>query len=146
MQQAVIFDIDGTLADNIQRQKILKKDKHNWKEFFSNMGDDIPHEKVLELYRVIRNSGSYKMIIVTARPEEYKTITEQWLLWNGIEYDALYMRSSNDYRSDALVKSELLKKIQQTLSISFVFDDRSSVVKMWREAGLTCFQCFEHNY
>lgn len=86
------------------------------------------------------------MLIVTGRPETYRKITEQWLIWNHIEYDNLYMRSENDCRSDVDVKREILQKIREQYDVSFVFDDRTSVVKMWREEGLVCFQCFDHDY
>ena len=56
------------------------------------------------------------------------------------------MRSENDCRSDVDVKREILQKIREQYDVSFVFDDRRSVVQMWREEGLVCFQCFDHDY
>lgn len=146
MQRAVIFDIDGTLADNSERQKILQNDGYNWKLFFEKMGNDKVNSSVLELYNVLKLSQKYKMFLVSGRPEEYRKLTEQWLIWNKIEFDELYMRPNGDYRSDVDIKKDILKTIQQKYKVSFVFDDRNSVVEMWRSEGLTCFQCADHNY
>lgn len=146
MQKAVIFDIDGTLADNSNRQAILQKNKHDWKTFFEEMGSDTPNTNIVEIYNVLKTSNQYKMLIVTARPENYRLLTEQWLIWNNIEFDALYMRLAKDTRPDSVVKQLILEEIIKDFDIRFVFDDRSSVVKMWRDAGITCFQCYDHNY
>ena len=146
MQKAVIFDIDGTIANNDERQKILKDNVHNWQNFFNEMGNDSVNKAISEIYNIIKKTKKYKMLIVTGRPETYRKITEQWLIWNRIEYDNLYMRSENDCRSDVDVKREILQKIREQYDVSFVFDDRRSVVQMWREEGLVCFQCFDHDY
>ena len=146
MQKAVIFDIDGTIANNDERQKILKDNVHNWQNFFNEMGNDTVNKAISEIYNIIKKTKKYKMLIVTGRPETYRKITEQWLIWNRIEYDNLYMRSENDCRSDVDVKREILQKIREQYDVSFVFDDRRSVVQMWREEGLVCFQCFDHDY
>lgn len=144
--KAVIFDIDGTLSDNSKRQLILLENKHDWKQFFKDMGDDVPNEDIVEMYDLIKNSNKYKMFIVSARPNQYRELTEQWLIWNDIEFDVLYMRPENDQRSDLHVKREILREIQKEHDVRFVFDDRSSVVQMWRDEGLTCFQCYDHNF
>ena len=136
--KAVIFDIDGTLADNSERQKYLSELR--WDMFFNEMGNDYPVKEVLELYNLIKNSQQYKMIIVSGRPEKYKKLTEQWLTWNNIYYDDLYMRKDGDQRKDNVIKQEILKHIKEKYEISFAFDDRKSVVDMWRENGVFCFQ------
>lgn len=146
MPKAVIFDIDGTIANNDERQKILKDNVHDWQNFFNEMGNDTVNKAISEIYNIIKKTKKYKMLIVTGRPETYRKITEQWLIWNRVEYDNLYMRSENDCRSDVDVKREILQKIREQYDVSFVFDDRTSVVKMWREEGLVCFQCFDHDY
>lgn len=146
MQKAVIFDIDGTLSNNDKRQNILKKDPNNWNKFLEEMGNDPINKEIYEIYNIIKQSNNYKMLIVSGRSDKYKKLTENWLIWNNIEFDELYMRKENDCRSDVEIKKEILNKIKQKYKISFVFDDRSSVVKMWRNEGLICFQCFDHNY
>ena len=115
MFKAVIFDIDGTLADNSERQKYLSELR--WDMFFNEMGNDYPVKEVLELYNLIRNSQQYKIIIVSGRPEKYKKLTEQWLTWNNIYYDDLYMRKDGDQRKDNVIKQEILKHIKEKYEI-----------------------------
>ena len=50
------------------------------------------------------------------------------------------MRPDDDYRPDAELKSELFDKLDLVYSDTIIFDDRQSVVDMWRARGLTCFQ------
>lgn len=52
------------------------------------------------------------------------------------------MRGVDDLRNDAIVKKELAERyILPMYNVRGVFDDRDRVVKMWRELGLTCYQC-----
>lgn len=141
MQQAVIFDIDGTLADNTHRQQFLKSNKYAWKQFFDAMEDDLPNSPIVSFYQVLQESKKYKMLIVTGRPDNYQKLTEQWLIWNNIIYDELYMRKASDTREDSIIKEEILFEIQKKYSIIFVVDDRTSVVNMWRKHGIICLQC-----
>lgn len=146
MQKVVIFDIDGTLADNSERQELLIKNKNDWKRFFSEMGNDKAIPQTIEIFNLIKKSGKYNMIIVTGRPDSYKELTEKWLTWNNIEYSKLYMRKEGDIRSDAMVKKDMLEDIRKNSEVSFVFDDRKAVVDMWRENGVFCFQCNDHTF
>ena len=54
------------------------------------------------------------------------------------------MRPDGDYRPDAELKSELFDKLVDIHGFdtedTIIFDDRQSVVDMWRARGLTCFQ------
>jgi hypothetical protein len=46
-----------------------------------------------------------------------------------------------------VVKREIYRNlIEPKHNVWFVLDDRNSVVKMWREIGLTCLQVEEGNY
>lgn len=57
----------------------------------------------------------------------------------------LLMREKGDYTPDYILKKQMLDSIMKRdnfklSDIQGVFDDRESVVKMWRDLGLTCFQ------
>ena len=62
------------------------------------------------------------------------------------------MRPDDDYRPDAELKSDLYDKLVGLHEILFksydtiIFDDRQSVVDMWRARGLTCFQVAEGDF
>ena len=92
----------------------------------------------------------YIICIVSGRPIRFLELevgkqTVAWLKENGVRYDHIFMRQSADKRDDTIVKKEILDKLPKD-RVAYVLDDRSSVVKMWREAGLTCLQVAEGNF
>ncbi len=73
--------------------------------------------------------------------------TMKWLNDNGIKFDDLYMRFTNDSRIDSIVKQEIYEMcIKDKYNVLFVLDDRDQVVNMWREQGLKCLQVAEGNF
>jgi len=140
--KVIIFDIDGTLADCGHRLHHIQGGKKDWPAFFGAMADDIAIEPVCDHLRLC--ADRHPIILCSGRPEDYRAVTERWLTDNDIEYRALYMRASGDYRADDVVKSQLLDGIladgHQPI---LVVDDRPRVIAMWRARGLTCFQCRE---
>jgi len=139
--RAVIFDIDGTLADLSHRLHHIKRQPINWDTFFAECVHDAPIQPILELARVAVAHG-YKLILVSGRSDEVRQQTEEWLATHGVPYQELHMRKAGDYRQDTIVKSEILDAILAAGNeIAFVVDDRPSVVAMWRSRGLTCLQC-----
>ena len=74
--------------------------------------------------------------------------TEKWLKDNNIYYDDLFMRKTNDYRQDSVVKKELYERhIENKYYVEAWFDDRDQVVKMIREElGLLCLQVYYGNF
>ena len=143
---AVIFDIDGTLADVEHRRGYLEGDNPNWAAFNAAIGDDRVHQNVFRLARTLNAAGN-AIILCSGRDGGFRRLTELWLTFNEVGYDGLYMRSAGDGRKDHVVKMELLDQI---ISDGFkpwlVVDDRSSVVAAWRARGLTCLQCAEGNF
>lgn len=141
MSRAVIFDIDGTLADASHRLKHIQNGSHNWDAFFAEAANDPVIEPIRELAHLFDDQG-YRIILVSGRTDKIRGITESWLEQHAIPYHELHMRSEGDYRQDFIVKSELLDAILAAgHDIHLVVDDRPSVVAMWRERGLTCLQC-----
>lgn len=136
----VIFDIDGTLADNDHRRHYVENRPKNWKAFFSEMHKDTPKRMVRDLNWWLTKSG-YGIILVTARFDEYRQVTKDWLHANLIHYDSLYMRSDKDFRPDTEVKKEIYEqKLRPFFDVRLVVDDREPVVRMWRSLGLECWQ------
>jgi hypothetical protein len=71
-----LFDIDGTLAKIDHRRPLVVGKKADWKSFNSLMGDDLPNEPVVDLYRALWESKSYELILVSGRGEEFRSVTE----------------------------------------------------------------------
>lgn len=131
-QQAVIFDIDGTLAIMGDRSPY-----DGAKVWMDTVNQDV-HMALFQSWL----SGD-KIIIVTGRDEVYRSVTEAWLRNNKIEYDALYMRPTEpgEKREDSIIKYELFNKHirPKNYRIIGVYDDRHRVLRMWRKLGLTTF-------
>ena len=145
-KKLVLFDIDGTLTDNSHRQHFLTSSPKRWDEFFDKMNDDRPNEGVVSLYRTLFQSGCYDIVLVTARPERFRFVTENWLCRHEIECAKLLMRADEDFRPDAEIKQEMLGKLTSSFDeIAFIIDDRTQAVRMWRSLGLTCLQCADHD-
>ncbi len=143
----VLFDLDGTIADNRHRQHFVTQVPKNWDAFFDAQHLDTPNKSVVALYNALRASEHFQLIVVTARPERYRNVSEQWFASNDICLDRLIMRVDGDRRSDELVKKEILETLRlEGLNPILAIDDRGSVVQMWRDEGLTCFQCADHNF
>jgi predicted kinase len=146
--RAVIFDIDGTLADVGHRLHHLEGEK-DWAAFFTDMQDDRPIEPIAELARLLHKAvearhGLEAVLIVTARPErnDWRQTTIDWLDLHGIAYDRIYFRAEDDTRPDQLVKADILQRIlDDGYDPRLVIDDRPQVVKMWRDHGITTLQC-----
>ena len=147
----IIFDIDGTVADVRHRRKYVDGPNKDWKSWNANMHLDPPHIDVCFLAELLGdhplvNNGSIKLFLFSGRGEEKRVVTEEWLLKYIRPYfqkAELLMRAEGDYRSDIILKREMLQSIRERgYGPRIVVDDRPSVCAMWREEGLTVL---EHN-
>ena len=145
--KTVIFDVDGTLADLSHRRHFVSNNEKNWTLFNAKMGGDKINPAVVELYHTLWDSQKYDIVIVTGRSEEFREVTEQWLVWNHISFNRLIMRKAKDNRQDSMVKQEILDVLKaEGKDILFAVDDRQQVVDMWRRNGITCLQCDEGQF
>jgi hypothetical protein len=146
----VIVDIDGTLSIVGDRKECLERTPKNWDEFYDRCGEDEPNVNIIKLVYSIWLD--YRVVLVTGRRESCRYATKKWLVKHGLTrsgYSPPYilMRPDNDYRHDTILKPELLKKAGIGLEeIAFVLEDRNSMVKKWRELGVTCLQVAEGDF
>ncbi len=138
----VLVDLDGTLSDCEHRKHFIEKTPKNWKEFLDprRVSSDPLVEPVAKVVRAL--ADTYPIIYVSGRTKALYGPTKEWLtkhdLW--IPPHKLFMRPLNDFRSDVVVKRELLATIRKEWNPWLAIDDRTSVVAMWRDEGLTCLQ------
>lgn len=139
-ENAIIVDLDGTLADIRVRLKHLEGKKKDWKSFNKNIETDKLHEWCREI--MMRFSPDHKILIVSGRTDELISQTEEWLKKYEVPFHFLFMRQSHDMRPDNIVKLEIYEKfIKDNFKVIFVLDDRQKVVDMWRGEGLVVLQC-----
>jgi hypothetical protein len=157
MKKVVICDIDGTIADvrhrlpYIQNADGTKKKKPDWDAFHAACVDDPPFKDVIlmvdMLWRGTCGCGYAPLDLhfLSGRNEVAREVTKQWLGKHfGIDFDlyhSLSMRKANDRRPDTEVKLEMVHELGLTPDkVLCIFDDRQSVVDMWRENGYRCLQ------
>ena len=149
----VIFDVDGTLLDISHRLHLIGAkqvgdpgvrtsltNSKRWKEFRDPKlkGWDEPILPVMLIMNALHVEG-HRVIIASGRiksegPDTIKTL-KRWVPY--IDSVPMYMREDKDYRPDFEVKLDLLHQMRnEGFNPTFVFDDRPSVIRMWREQGL----------
>jgi predicted secreted acid phosphatase len=139
MNEIVIFDIDGTLADITDRQRHVMRKPKNWKAFFAGMAEDKAVASMVRLCNILYASG-VRIILCSGRNESHRKETETWMKREGVNYHEIRLRADGDMRSDTIAKREMLRGIDKS-KVLFVVEDRSRVVEMWRSEGLVCLQC-----
>ena len=134
LPEAVIVDIDGTLAEMVGRSPYD----------YSRVYEDQVREPVADLVRLV--GEHYRVIVVSGRKDDCEGQTRAWLVDNGIPFDDLLLRptGAKDRLGDLPdydVKLALFNEhVRDQYWVRFVLDDRDQVVELWRELGLDCFQ------
>ena len=142
IQPAIICDLDGTLA--------IKHPGRTWFDASTCDRDGI-NMPVLEVLSAFHST--HHIIFCSGRENKDREPTLAFIkkcLPTLIEnHDfSLFMRETEDFRKDSIIKHEIYQMcIKDKYEILFVLDDRTQVVRMWRDAiGLTCFQVAEGNF
>lgn len=140
----VVFDIDGTLSIVGDRLKYLQLDPPDWDAFYDACGQDKCNEPIWSVYHAMRQA--HGVFFVTGRRESCREDTLKWMKDNMIRCPSenLFMRKDGDKRHDTEVKPELIESFKG--DILMIFEDRSSMVKRWRELGYTCVQVAEGDF
>lgn len=153
----IVFDLDGTLANCEHRVHHItglsdKSSDERYRAFFADCTKD---EVIASGYVAwMAFVESHDLAIVTGRSDEVREETIAWLVKNEFFYDydaadsALFMRSAGDKRHDTTIKLDLLSEACAHFGGDpiIIFEDRDSVVKMWRKNGYTCFQVADGDF
>lgn len=139
MEEVILVDIDGTIANN----------KHRDPYDESKVLDDKPIEHVIKVVEAMYRCG-YGVIFMSGRREKCREDTKKWILQHtGVDYFNLFMRPrTHEGVQDRYVKQYLYETyIEDKYKVVGVFDDRKSVVELWRDHfGLTTFQVAWGNF
>lgn len=168
LEGTVFVDIDGTVADLTHRRKYVASKTKNYPAFERGISDDLPIMPVIHAVTRLYEAG-WTVIMCSGRRSIQREATVAWLEKHNVPYHRLYMRhefeyvvpgdpSSGykltrkgtplpDYRSDYIVKRELLEQARgDGYEPSVVFDDRDQVVEMWRENDIPVVQVAEGDF
>lgn len=140
--KAVIFDLDGTLADGTHRLHLLPAvDLHltdSWNEFNRASKDDSPIHSTIEVCNIMVRAG-LRVIILTGRSDIVRAETEAWLGRNFVMYSELVMRPHSDNRKDTVIKEEFLRNQVGLENIVAAWDDSPAVIEHFRGLGITTY-------
>jgi len=131
--------------------------KKDWDGFFAACGDDTPIPINVKLCQELMLAG-HTLEFWTGRREAERDTTVEWLnkhvvgreiylnlLAHRYEYEGitLKMRKDGDRRPDHILKMEFIDPLNPP---DIIFEDRSTVVRAYRERGLTVFQVAEGDF
>jgi FMN phosphatase YigB (HAD superfamily) len=134
-REAVIFDCDGTLVDVTSiRHHVLARPKNFDAFHYASIFCPAIGWVVEELDR--HRQDGRTIVVVTAREYRWGTLTENWLADHAVEYDELHMRPTGDYRSDVLIKGEILARLRERHNIVHAYDDNPAIIDLWRSHGI----------
>ena len=166
----IICDIDGTIADVRHRLQFIKnsdgtkKKKPDWDSFNEACWLDKPYpdvialvERVLGWWESAHNpvgtrTEPLNLYFFSGRNDVARLDTTVWLeehmhrcgvtQWRTEEWvDHLLMRSEGDRRPDKIIKLEMAERAGLTPdNVLCIFDDRQTVVDMWRANGFRVMQ------
>lgn len=140
-----IFDLDGTLADISHRIHHIVKPRGqvaDWDSFFKACVHDKVIPAMRDLANDLENHTNVLIWIVSGRSSVVARETCEWLAKHNVKHDWLFMRAEGDHRPDYVLKEEWLNCLPKNVrgNIVCVFEDRKSVVDMWRRNGIMCCQ------
>ena len=161
MKDTVVVDIDGTVANIDHRAHFIKNKPKQWNKFFYACNKDEPNGWCIKLVFAMYKAG-YKIHFVTGRKKALETMTRSWLdkiftcscvdeiqckpqNHHPIEYELTLVRENRDFDKDFDLKRKWMFTYGKE-RILFVIEDRSQVVKMYREEGVTVLQCADGDY
>lgn len=140
-QQKVIalLDIDGCIVDPTERLALYESD---FRRYVNSMHLDTPIPQGIKVYSALMASPDIRGTFITSRGESQRRQTQAQLqsLFGHTNFD-LWMRRNGDTRDCPDVKFDLLMDSGHTPRDVFIaFDDRQSVIEMYRGLGIVAYQ------
>ena len=132
-QMYYVFDLDGTLSDDKQRQHFRTQEPKDWNAYNNECDKDTVIHETLEIIDALYNS-KHTVEIWTGRTENQRLKTITWLSIAGIPYNDLRMRPNGDHRAASVLKIEWLNN--SAIKPDLVFEDRETQVQYWLDAGI----------
>jgi predicted kinase len=133
---AIIVDVDGTLAEYVNRSPFDE----------TRVYEDEVRWHILSTVKALLDSRTVDhLFIFSGRTNGCRQDTERWLLekceLNNYSW-SLHMRTVGDRRGDYFVKNDLFNThIKDQWNVFAVFDDRQSVIQLWTDLNLPVFRC-----
>lgn len=135
MNNIVIVDIDGVIANGSHRAQYIKDPK----EYYSRVGQDAPIPHMVEVVRRLSLANT-TVAFITARPETARQDTYEWLtkhMGRMFKDAPLYMPVDSTVPEVQFKESIFKAEFQKVKSrIIAVIDDDPDCAAMWKKHGL----------
>lgn len=139
----IVFDLDGTLALTDHRAHHLAGPVKDWRAFYAACDGDAPCKPIIAALRGLMVTG-HRVEIWSGRSAEVRDKTRAWLCEHGMPAVNIRMRPEGDHQPDTTLKAAWLAAADQRPDL--VFEDRASMVAMWRSHGIICAQVAEGDF
>lgn len=127
LPEAVIVDVDGTVADMTGLRRPFEWDK---------VEQDAPRLEIIDMVHGLRSRGK-KIVFLSGRDGVCEAATRRWLQTNVGHFDDFFIRTAGDQRKDTIIKEELFwANLANRYNITTAIDDRPCVVRLWHEIGI----------
>ena len=123
----VVFDLDATLCH------------HGTQTGFDECDQFPAIDAVVDVAKHCKSNG-FDLVIATARPDVYAEGTGYWLQQHLPEFDALYMKNTDDDSTGSQCKGEQLKDIERFWTIQFWVDDSPFNAQVIRDHAVHCIR------
>lgn len=134
----ILCDIDNCISNDLWRHEFinwsLPQGRQRYHSYHSAAAFDTAHN--LDKLRV----PGAEVIFLTAMPQEYAVIRENWLAENFIKYSRILYRQEDHHLNSIQLKRNMIHqlrkegiKLDQCIA---AYDDRRSVIQMFIEEGL----------
>lgn len=131
----MLVDLDGTLVDVSRIRHHVERPNPDYDSFHRDSVNCPPNKEVVRMLKYFRRLG-VSVIIVSARSENYRSLTNMWLAINGIQCEDLLMRGMRDGRPDVEVKTTMYKLLSSRFLVIAAIDDRRDLVSNWKFLGI----------
>lgn len=129
-KNAIILDIDGTIAEKHPDRGIYEFDK---------VWMDKPITTIIDLSNGMFEKG-YSVVIITGRDVKCEKETLSWIKDNSVLFDELHMRPTGNYHPDTIIKEGIVKQLENKYNFVAAIEDRPSVARMYRKIGIPTIQ------
>ena len=136
-RRAVIFDVDGVLADAQGRQHHLEWDRRDWDAFFDACADDPVITEVETLLGLL--DPDLQVLLVTARPQRIRDLTLSWLDHHALRWDLLVMRPTREYSPAVGFKRDVVDELRDAgFVLELALEDDPRNREMYLDEGVPC--------
>lgn len=137
-KNAVIVDVDGTLANNAHLAAFYLNNPNKKRDFdgFFHSILRAPHNReVRDLANSMRENEGITIIILTGRSESYGEELVHFLVRSRINASIVIANNGGDER-DYDFKKRKVAEIQREFNIVAAIDDRPESIALWDELGI----------